>query len=299
MSRQFPLALTATPQVLPVSGGELGFHKILIGFGTAPASGFVSIEKRTIGAVYWEPIRDGENVPIVSGLATVYTDGAVAALRVSFIALDGGAAPILWLSSAPTSWPPMTMATDGAFGPNARLRVDVGQTGFFARRSWALSYEFASANPINTTPLVFRVTAPVNFIVHAHNLSVDQGGLSLRTYAESQGTPGGTFSTAHPLASENTMDEEPAYAFQADIASGGTFTPTGGAVPITTLRVRTSGATAQQTSVGGAAVSEKGRAAGVYYAVLARMAGVSGDCTGVYNLVVEERPNGSRSPFPA
>ena len=298
MSRQFPLTLTASPQIVPISGGDLGFHKIFIGFSAAPTSGFVSVEKRVIGALDWLPINGGENVPIVAGQAVIYTDGVIAALRVTFIALDGGTAPILWLSSQPTAWPPLNMATDGGTGPSARYRVDVGQTGFFARRMWSLSYEFASANPINTTPLVFRVTVPVNFIVHAHSLSVDQGGLSLRTYAESQGTPGGTFGPAHPLASENTMDEEPAYAFQADIDSGGTFTPTGGAVPITTLRVRTSGATAQQTSVGGAAVSEKGRAAGVYYAVLSRMSGVSGDCTGVYNLVVEERPNGSQMPFP-
>lgn len=299
MTRQFPLAITATPQVIPVPGGDLGFHKILIGFSTAPASGYVSVEKRQIGSSMWEPINGGENAPIVAGQAAIYTDGAIGALRVTFIALDGGAAPALWLSSEPTSWPPLNMATDGGTGPSARFRVDVGQTGFFARRAWALSYEFATANPIAATPLVFRLIMPVNFIIHAHGLSVDQGGMTLRTYSESQGAPGGVFGTPHTPVSENTMNEEPAYEFQAAIASGGTFTPSGGAVPLTPLRVRTSGATAQQTSVGGSAVSEKGRAPGTYYAVLARMTGVSGDCTGVYNLVVEERPNGSQMPFPS
>jgi hypothetical protein len=186
--------------------------------------------------------------------------------------------------------PPFDLLTDGGDGPSRRLRVDVGQTGFFARRTWALNYEFASTNPIAATPLVFRVDIPVNFIIHAHSLSVDQGGLTLRTYSAAQGVAGGTFSTTHTPVSENSMTEKAAYAFQASVASGGTFTPNVGQVPLTPLRVRTANATAQQSSVGGEAVSEKGRAAGTYYAVLSRMTGVAGDCTGVYNLVIEERP---------
>lgn len=185
---------------------------------------------------------------------------------------------------------PFDLYTDGGDGPNRRLRVDVGQTGFFARRTWALNYEFGSANPISATPLVFRFTIPVNFIINAHSLSIDQGGMTLRTYGAAQGTAGGTFSTTHNPSSENSMTEKTAYAFQTSIASGGTFTPTAGQAPLTPLRVRTANATAQQSSVGGEAVSEKGRAAGTYYAVLSRMTGVSGDCTGVYSIVIEERP---------
>lgn len=186
--------------------------------------------------------------------------------------------------------PPFDLLTDGGDGPNRRLRVDVGQTGFFARRTWSLNYEFGSANPIAATPLVFRFTIPVNFIINAHTLSLDQGGITLRTYEASQGVAGGTFSTTHSPVSENSMTEKAPYVFQAQIASGGTFTPNVGQAPLTPLRVRTSGATAQQSSVGGEAVSEKGRAPGTYYAVLARMTGVAGDCTGVYSVVIEERP---------
>lgn len=185
--------------------------------------------------------------------------------------------------------PPIKLLTDGD-GPAARLRVDVGQTGFFARRMWSLNYEFASANPIAATPLVFRFTIPVNFIIHAHTLTLDQGGLTLRTYAASQGVAGGSFSTPHALSSENSMDEAEPYAFQTLIDSGGTFTPNLGEVPITPLRLRTSGVTVQASSVGGEVVSEKARAMGVYYGTLARMAGVSGDCLGVYTIVIEERP---------
>jgi len=186
--------------------------------------------------------------------------------------------------------PPFDLLTDGGDGPNRRLRVDVGQTGFFGRRTWSLNYEFAAANPIAATPLVFRFILPVNFIIQAHGLTVDQGGLTLRTYAASQGVAGGTFGTSHIPSSENSMTEAAAYTFQSQIASGGTFTPNAEQLPITPLRVRTAGATAQQSSVGAEAVSEKGRAAGTYYAVLARMTAVSGDCTGVYTIVIEERP---------
>lgn len=185
------------------------------------------------------------------------------------------------------SQPPAILLTGST---NPRLRVDNGQTGFFERRMWSLNYEFASTNPIAGTPLVFRFIMPTNFIIHAHSLNVDQGGLTLRTYSSSQGVAGGTFSATYTPSSENTMTEVAPYVFQAQIASGGTFTPNPGELPITPLRVRTAGATAQQSSVGGEAVSEKGRAPGTYYAVLARMTGVSGDCTGVYNLVIEERP---------
>lgn len=290
MARQFVLDTSASPQIIPISGGESGFHRIFIAFSSAPSSGFVSVEKRPLGSPYWVPIVGGENVDISAGEASVFTDGAIGALRISFIALTGGTNPLLWLSSSPTAWPPLSLMTDNGVGQSARLRVDNGQTGFFARRMWSLNYEFASTNPIAATPLVFRFTMPTNFIIHAHFLSVDQGGVTLRTYSEDQGVAGGTFSTPHVARSENTMTEHDPYVFQAAIASGGTFTPNGGETPITPLRVRTAGATAQQSSVGSGAVSEKGRAPGTYYAVLARMTGVSGDCTGVYSIVVEERP---------
>lgn len=190
----------------------------------------------------------------------------------------------------PIALPEVLITGGGVGGDSPRLRVDTGQTGFFARRMWELTYEFASANPIAATPLVFRLIIPVNFIIHAHALSLDQGGLTLRTYAAAQGVAGGTFNTPFDPVSANNMTEHAPYTFQSQIAAGGTFTPNVNQRPITPIRVRTAGATAQQSSVGGAIVSEKGRAAGTYYAVLQRMTGVSGDCTGTYTLIVEERP---------
>lgn len=288
-NQYFPLQLAAGPQVFPSFGASAGSHRLALTFNVAPAAGVALIEYKLLGSPLWVVLQAA--APLTSGYVTDNVDGPVELFRVTFSGLSGGSSPALWVSTQETAELPLRLLTDGGDGPAARLRTDNGQTGFFARRMWALVYEFASSNPIAATPLVFRLALPANFIVHAHSLSVDQGGVALRTYAASQGTPGGVFGTPHPVASENGMTEQAAYAFQAVVESGGSFTPNVGATPITALRVRTSGATAQQTSVGGSAVSEKGRPAGTYFAVLSRMTGVSGDCTGTYNLVIEERPS--------
>lgn len=290
MTTSYQLQAANGAQTFPVIDGSIRSYAAALSFDVAPSAGTVTLEVQAIGSSAWVPVTRGVNVSVTTGQAQFSFDGAIRFVRVTFSGLVGGSGPILWVSSQSALIPLFDLLTDGGNGPSRRLRVDNGQTGFFGRRMWSLNYEFATANPIAATPLVFRFVMPVNFVIHAHFLSVDQGGLTLRTYEASQGTPGGTFGTVHAPASENTMTEAGAYAFQSQIASGGTFTPSVGQNPITPLRVRTSGATAQQSSVGQGAVSEKGRAPGTYYAVLSRMTGVSGDCTGVYSLVIEERP---------
>jgi CBS domain-containing protein len=57
----------------------------------------------------------------------------------------------------------------------------------------------------------------VNFIVHAHSLSVDAGGVTLRTYSAAQGTPGGVFGTPHAVVSENGMGEKPLPVYVAPL----------------------------------------------------------------------------------
>jgi hypothetical protein len=187
------------------------------------------------------------------------------------------------------SHPPFDLLTDGGNGPNRRLRVDSGQTGFFARRMWRLSHEFTG---LDATPLVLRVEVPTNFIIHHQQITIDEGGVGLRAYRSAQGTEGGSFSTAVPMYSANFMTEKAAYIFQATVTTGGTFTPaappTG--VSVETIRVRSATATAQQTTVGGSAFGERGLAADTYYLVISKLAGVSGASSGVFTLIVEERP---------
>lgn len=183
-------------------------------------------------------------------------------------------------------WPiirKILLTDDG--GPNQRLRVDPGQTGFFARRMWRLSFEFIG---LDATPVVLRVTMPVNFIIHLQSLTIDDGGVALRAYRTGQGTPGGSFATPVPMYSVNFMDEMPAYAFVGTVDTGGTFTPSAPAVE--TIRVLTSGATAQQTTVSASQTGERGLAADVYYLVIETLTGVTGGSSGVYTLIIEERP---------
>jgi hypothetical protein len=181
--------------------------------------------------------------------------------------------------------PPFDLLTDGGTGESRRLRVDSGQTGFFSRHMWRLSYEFTG---LDATPLVFKVTVPVNFIIHHQQLAVDEGGVALRAYRTGQGTEGGTFSTPVLMYSVNFMDEKPAYVFQATVSTGGTFTPS--APSVETIRVRTAGATAQQSTVGESSFGERGLLFDTYYLVVSKLTGVSGASSGVYTLIVEERP---------
>src|SRR3546814_5208313 len=76
---------------------------------------------------------------------------------------------------------------------------------------WRLSNEFLD---LDATPLVLRVTMPVNFIIHLQALSVDVGGVALRAYRTGQGAVGGSFDTPVTMYSVNFMDEMAAYTFQ-------------------------------------------------------------------------------------
>jgi hypothetical protein len=181
--------------------------------------------------------------------------------------------------------PPFDLLTDGGTGESRRLRVDSGQTGFFSRHMWRISHEFTG---LDATPLVFKVTVPVNFIIHHQQLAVDEGGVALRAYRTGQGTEGGTFSAPVLMYSVNFMDEKPAYVFQATVSTGGTFTPS--APSVETIRVRTAGATAQQSTVGESSFGERGLLFDTYYLVVSKLTGVSGASSGVYTLIVEERP---------
>ncbi|UVL22402.1 hypothetical protein [Pseudomonas donghuensis] len=181
---------------------------------------------------------------------------------------------------------PIDMYTDG-HGPNLRLRVDPGQTGFFKRRMWRISFEFTA---LGATPIVLKVVVPVNFIIHHQALSVDEGGCSLRAYRTGQGTEGGTFGTTVPLYSVNFMTEESAYTFQSVVTTGGTFTPGVNDIAVETTRVRAANATAQATTVSGSTFGERGLAGSTYYLQMSNLPGVSGTSAGVFSLIVEERP---------
>lgn len=289
MARPFTLLATNGAQIIPIPGGQSGSLTILLAFLVAPSAGTVTIEKQLVGSSSWSSIQFATAESISSGSITVRTDGEIGSLRVTFASLVGGTDPTLWLSSTAISNPSGDLLTDGGFGPVRRLRVDSGQTGFFARRMWRISHEFTA---LDATPLVFKVVVPVNFIIHHQQLTVDEGGIAFHAYRSTQGTEGGTFNIAIPMYSANFMDEQDPYVFQATVTTGGTFTPAAppAGVSVETIRVRSANATAQQTTVGGESFGERGLLFDTYYLVLSKLAGVTGASSGVYTLIVEERP---------
>lgn len=172
------------------------------------------------------------------------------------------------------------LLTDGGYGESRRIRVDNGQTGFFAGREFRSFYEFSI--PTGTS-IVIKFSSPVDFILFQQALTVDAGGVKYT--AEVTGTEGGTF-TALPVVGKNRMSVRPLpfYTAQATIGQGGTFS---GDTVLDVARVVTAGATAQQITVGMTS-DERGLPAGDYYIRLAALG--NGTATGVYSLFWEERP---------
>lgn len=171
------------------------------------------------------------------------------------------------------------LMTDGGYGESRRIRVDTGQTGFFAGREFRSFYEFSIATGQS---VVIKFTSPVDFVLFQQNLTVDAG--SIKYTAEITGTDGGSF-TALPVIGKNRMAErpQPYYTALATIGQGGTFS--GGTI-VDVARVVTSGATAQQITVG-LTSDERGLPAGDYYIRLSSFG--NGTATGVYSLFWEER----------
>ncbi len=171
---------------------------------------------------------------------------------------------------------------------NARLRVDVAQTGFFDGREFRISYPLSIAT---TSEVVLKFVSPIDFILQNQNLSSDSEGIIFRAYRSTQGTEGGTFGTSVDVFANNFQAKAPNYARQVTLTTGGTFTPDGGQDAVETIRVRVNGATAMSSTVGAVAQGERGLAAGTYYLVFSNITG-SGTALGVYDLIWEERPAG-------
>ena len=179
------------------------------------------------------------------------------------------------------SHPPFDLLTDGGTGPSRRLRVDVGQTGFFAGREFRTFREFAI--PAGQT-LVLRVTVPINVILMEQALEIDAG--SLRITNASGGTPGGTFSETLPIIGKNNMTDRPSpfYVNQVTFHAGGTHT---GGFVFDIHRAVAATATAQQITVGNVVGDERGVAPNTYYIRYENIG--SGTATGTLWLIWEER----------
>lgn len=177
------------------------------------------------------------------------------------------------------AYPPTKLMTDGD-GDYARLRVDVGQTGFFAGREFRTFYEFSIASG---STAVIKVVAPVNTIVQTFGVELDLA--ELRVELRAGGTEGGTFSTALPVIPANSMTTASGYAAQVTMQTGGTHT--GGTVY--DLLKLYSGANVNKAVASTATENlPQGFPAGTYYITLQNTDGAT--AAGIFRARWEERP---------
>lgn len=177
------------------------------------------------------------------------------------------------------AYPPVKLMTDDD-GPYARVRVDVGQTGFFAGREFRTFYEFSI--PSGQTQVI-KVVAPIDTIVQTFGVDLDLA--ELRVELRSGGTEGGTFATSIPSLPANGMSSSSGYAGQVAMSTGGTHT--GGTVY--DLLILYSGANQNKAIASTASENlPQGFPAGTYYISLQNTDGAT--ATGVFRARWEERP---------
>ena len=282
----FPLLLSSDPQILPITGGTSGSLIIRLIFGTLPSTGFISIEARRPGSDAWFSIHNNVAIPVVSIPSQFLLDGGTSALRVTLVGLTGGASPAISIAANDTATPPSDLLTDGGYGASRRLRVDPGQTGFFAGRFFRSYIE--ALIPVAGPSVQFRFTSPIDFILWLQSLELTQGATELRVYTGA--TPSGTW-TQRPVIGVNRMAQrpQPYYAAQCTLETGGDFT---GGTEVDVLKVRTSAANNTAQNVGDS-WTERGLPAGTYYGRLQTLAGglnVNDPAQLIYALTWEERP---------
>ena len=162
-----------------------------------------------------------------------------------------------------------------------RLRVDVGEPGFYEGRQARIFREFSITA---STTLVIKFVVPLNIILLKQGLELDSG--SLRVTNAVGGTPGGTFAETIPVIPENTMSERPTplYVPVVVATAGGSLT---GFTPLDLHRI-VSTSSGVQTSVPNVIGDPRGIGANTYY-VLYESFGTA-TATGTLFFTWEERP---------
>lgn len=171
----------------------------------------------------------------------------------------------------------------------SRLQVDVGQTGFFEGREFRLIRKLSVTAG---TPVTYKFTCPVDFILFEQAMSVNEGDLEVYAWRASNVTESTPFNTTLPLFGKNISSEYRLYSGAryvpaATITTGGTITIINPDLYADYDRSKTSGATAQQATVGNTPDSERYLAAGSYYLQFISLLGTS---TGRFAITWEERP---------
>lgn len=180
------------------------------------------------------------------------------------------------------SHPPFDLLTDGGDGPNRRLRVDVGQTGFFGGREFRT---FKELNVATSSTYVIKAVVPIDVILFGLKLAIESGHCRLATVAG--GTPGGTFSETLPVFGRNNMSERPTpfYVPQVVLTAGGTHTD---GVEIDVLRLKANALTNQASTVGAEGGDERGVAAATYHFRIQNLSNTD-PLVGIFSARWEER----------
>lgn len=177
------------------------------------------------------------------------------------------------------AYPPIKLMTDDN-GPYSRIRVDVGQTGFFAGREARTFYEFSIASGATQ---VIKVVSQTDTIVQVFAVELELA--EIRVELVVGGTEGGTFDTALPIFKTNTMSTASDYTPQVTMNRGGTHT--GGTV--VDLLTAVSGANPNKSVASSASENlPQGFAAGTFYIKLINTDGAT--ATGIFRARWEERP---------
>lgn len=179
------------------------------------------------------------------------------------------------------AYPPVKLMTDGD-GDYARIRVDVGQTGFFAGREFRTIKEISIASGAT---LVIKVVATVDTILQMFGVKLEQA--ELRVELLSGGTEGGTFDTSLPIFKTNTMTTASDYASNITMTSGGTHV---GGTMIDLLLLNSGVDHGNQSAFDTVASNENpvGFSAGTFYIKLTNTDGAT--ATGIFRARWEERP---------
>ena len=175
--------------------------------------------------------------------------------------------------------PPIKLMTDDN-GPYSRIRVDVGQTGFFAGREARTFYEFTIASGASQ---VIKVVSPINTLIQTFAVELELA--EIRVELVLGGTEGGTFNTLLPIFKTNTMSTASSYTPQVTMTRGGTHT--GGTV--VDLLTAVSGSNANKSVASSASENlPQGFPAGTYYIRLINTDG--NNAVGIFRARWEERP---------
>ncbi len=164
-----------------------------------------------------------------------------------------------------------------------RLRVDVGEAGFYEGRQFRIDYLIDI--PSGATRVIKFETGGDTLLLSSL-IDIDDGAIDYSVYAG--GVEGGTFGDPVTIWKTNLMSTSPAPEPRAVVTTGGTLDASG-VEANTRIRLRTSNSSAQRETVSGIANDLRGFPSTTAYIVMKSLGGAQGAISGTLKLRWEER----------